>query len=228
MPLPRTLITLNHLHAGYPGREVLRDVCLEVKEGDFLGITGRNGSGKTTLLRTMLGLLRPLSGEVRLHPGEGRKRLRLGYLPQQSRVDIHFPLSVHDVVMQGLTAEKRLLRAFTPQQLQRVRDAEEKMGVTPFLSQPLSALSGGQMQRTLLARALASDPEALFLDEPGTYGDTDYQKRLREVLQELSLRCAVVVVSHNEDLLLREARSLASVEGGVVTYYPRAQSCCGC
>ena len=156
----QTLIEIQHLNAGYDGRTVLRDVDLTVYDRDFLGIIGPNGGGKTTLIRCILGLLKPQSGTIAFHPQ---------YLPQYASIDRKFPITVQEVILSGLSSRKGLSARYSADERQRAARVIARMGLEGMEQKAIGALSGGQLQRALLGRAIVSDPEVVILDEPATY-----------------------------------------------------------
>ena len=215
MALP--LIEIKNLRAAYDGRTVLRDVNLTVQDEDFLALTGPNGGGKTTLVRCILGLLKPVEGNIVFHPhrqSDGRK-LKMGYLPQYSRIDRKFPITVEDVILSGLGGSKPLWARFTAADHERACRVMARMGLEGLDKRAIGTLSGGQLQRTLLGRAIISDPEVLILDEPDTYMDSSSESRLYELLEELHRTCAIVLVSHDAEAVHRLATSVVRVDGTV-------------
>lgn len=220
------LIEIKNLTAGYGRQQVLHHVNLSIFPNDFLGIVGPNGGGKTTLLKCILGLLEPQEGEILFHSPQGqaeeKRALRLGYLPQYSHIDKKFPITVWDTVLSGLIAETGLLSRWNHDEQKRAKEVIARMGLEGMEQRPIGALSGGELQRVLLGRAVVSNPEVLVLDEPGTYIDKRTEARLYELLDELNVRCAIVMVSHDTDSLLRHARSLAVVDREL-TYYPTTE-----
>ena len=201
-------IRLSDATAGYDGRAQIRDVNLNLGSGDFAGVTGPNGGGKTTLVRVMLGLLKPMAGTVS-YSLDGRKveRLRMGYLPQYSAIDKDFPISVEQTVLSGLNSEAGLFGRISEQLRKRAHETIKEMGLNGMEHRQIKALSGGELQRVLLARAMVSRPEVLILDEPDTYIDDHSERLMHDTLQRISRNCCVVMVSH--DLQLVE--SLANV-----------------
>lgn len=216
------LIEIRNLTAGYGPQQVLHHVNLSIYPNDFLGIVGPNGGGKTTLLKCILGLLKPQEGDILLRTAQGgakgRAALRLGYLPQYSHIDKKFPITVWDTILSGLIAETRCFARWSHEEQERAREVITRMGLQGLEQRPIGALSGGELQRVLLGRAVVSNPEVLVLDEPGTYIDKRTEAKLYELLDELNKRCAIVMVSHDTDTLLRHARSLAVVDREL-TYY---------
>jgi zinc transport system ATP-binding protein len=192
------LIEINRVTAAYDGKIALRDVSLTLCEHDFLGIAGPNGGGKTTLLKVMLGLLKPLAGTVCFYQkGRQVSSLKMGYLPQMNQTDRKFPISVGQVIASGLMSEKPLFRTFSPAQKQRIDEVVEQMGLEALTARSIGELSGGQLQRVMLGRAIVSRPQVLILDEPGSYVDQQFEERFYPLLKEINRESAVVLVSHD-------------------------------
>jgi zinc transport system ATP-binding protein len=205
-------IILRDVSASYGEKTVLEHVNLRVEDHDYLGIIGPNGGGKTTLMKVILGMMEPTEGEVvYLRDGKPVKKLVMGYLPQYSKIDRKFPISVYDVVLSGLTDQKRWLRPYTPKQLQQVKDTIDRMELSGLERQPIGALSGGQLQRTLLARAMVSNPEVLLLDEPNTYVDKKFQEQMYQMLTDLNASCTLIVVTHDIASIMPSAKHFACV-----------------
>ena len=187
-PNMKPIIEIKNLAAGYDGRTVLHDVNLNVYERDFLGIIGPNGGGKTTLIKCILGLLKPTAGEIIFHtPTEpsgtpqtvtSGAQTSLGYLPQYSTIDRKFPISVEEVILSGLSIQKSLTSRFTPEQKEKGKQIIVRMGLEGLEHRSIGQLSGGQLQRALLGRAIISDPSVLILDEPSTYIDKRFELSL--------------------------------------------------
>jgi zinc transport system ATP-binding protein len=183
-----------------PGNAVLRDVDLRVEEGEFVAVAGPNGGGKTTLLRLALGLERPTRGQVLLfgEPAASfRDRSRLGYLAQRTRVGVDAPATVREVVEAGRAALRPLGR-LRREDREAVDEAIARVGLAEFARRPLNQLSGGQQQRAFIAKALASRPSLLVLDEPTTGVDVEAQEALATLLGQLNreLGVTIVYVSH--------------------------------
>lgn len=206
------LIRLEHISAAYDRKTVLEDINLTVGEQDFVGIIGPNGGGKTTLVKLMLGLLKPTEGAVRFYQ-EGKEvpEISMGYLPQYTTIDKKFPISVYEVVLSGLNKQKPLFRPFTKEHHEKARAVIARMGLEGLEQRPIGQLSGGQLQRALLGRALASNPQVLILDEPNTYIDKRFEKRLYELLEEINRAHTIILVSHDIGTVLRNAKTVACV-----------------
>lgn len=176
-------------------RRVLNDISFVVNRGDIVAVTGPNGGGKTTLLRVMLKLLKPTHGCVNYFDNQGYRtdRLSIGYLPQKNAIDAQFPINVREVVEQGMLTQRHVGKKEVEE---RVREVIELVGLESHAGYGLSQLSGGQMQRALLARALVSKPEVLVLDEPLSYLDKYFEERVYNIVREVSKESTIVVVSH--------------------------------
>jgi zinc transport system ATP-binding protein len=201
------LIEVRDVTFGY-GREVVLDhVSLAIQQRDFLAIIGPNGGGKTTLIKVILGLLRPWSGEVIVRT----PHRHLGYVPQFSTFDRSFPLRVRDVVLMGKLGRRGLVRRYTKEDREDVERILERLKLTDVALSHVSGVSGGQLQRVLIARALAGGPEALFLDEPTASIDAESREVLREILEELNQRIPVVVITHDVTSLSTMATHIACI-----------------
>jgi zinc transport system ATP-binding protein len=195
MTEPATLIELQDICFGYERKPVLQDVSLKISAGDFLAIIGPNGGGKTTLVKIILGLLRPWSGSVRSNLSS--RRGAIGYVPQFADFDEAFPLKVFDVVRMGRLGARGPRRFYAKEDNRRVESTLERLGLEAVATSYIGDLSGGQMQRTLIARALVGSPEILFLDEPLGSIDPESRVSVIEALKELRGRIPVVVITHD-------------------------------
>lgn len=177
-------------------REILRGpIDFAIRRGDFVAITGPNGGGKTTLLRIMLKLLKPSTGSVEYFSIDGTPDLKptIGYLPQKTAIDSRFPITVSQLIGQGLLPEKTMTRE---QKALRISETLSSLELDGYARHGLSQLSGGQLQRALLGRALVSRPELLVLDEPLSYLDKHFEHRVYDLLDALKERTTIVLVSH--------------------------------
>ena len=188
---------------------VLEDIDLRIGARDALAILGPNGSGKTTLLRVMLGLVTPDAGSVRvLGAAPGRARGGVGYVPQRVQVDLDFPVRVEDVVRMGRLGRARAGRVREADR-EIAHDALVRVELEALARRPIGALSGGQLQRVLIARALAQRPRLLLLDEPTASLDERVGRNIWELFEELSAEMAVVVVSHDIGSISAHMRKVA-------------------
>lgn len=181
------IITLSGINVRYDDKEILSNVDLNIRYGDFIAITGPNGGGKTTLLRVILKLLKPTTGHVKYH-----SKLHIGYLPQKNMVDSRFPITVRETVAMGLMSTK----IKGNEAMQAVNSTLQLLGLESMAQNSLSQLSGGQMQRTLLGRALVSNPDVLVLDEPLSYLDKHYEQKVYDIVASLKGSCSIILVSH--------------------------------
>ena len=206
------IIKLHDICAEYDGHPVLDHVSLDVYPYDYLAVIGPNGGGKTTLMRIILGLKRPQSGEIAFfRNGVATPRLSIGYLPQYSQIDRQFPISVCEVVASGLPSRGRWLHHQDAGQRAQVQRTLQRLQLDGLAQCHIGALSGGQLQRVLLARAIVAQPEVLILDEPNTYIDKRFQEQMYQTLVELNHECAIIIVSHDIATVIDYAKHVACV-----------------
>jgi len=200
---------------------LIENLDLSVEAGDYLCIVGENGSGKSTLMKTIVGLLQPIHGSIDL--GEGLNRKELGYLPQQTQIQMDFPASVKEIVLSGCLAENGLRPFYQAQQKQRALAQIERLGLGELKSRCYRELSGGQQQRVLLARALCATQRILFLDEPITGLDPGAAKDLYETIQSLNNEgIAIVMVSHDVEEALAYASHVLHLQNGKILFSGKA------
>ncbi len=190
----KRIITLDHVSMQHDSRVILDDICFTVNRGDFVAITGPTGGGKTTLLRILLRLLKPTRGSVAYFDnGQRVSNLEIGYLPQKNMIDSRFPICVDEVVASGLLGNKGIT---IEERNRRVAETIELVGLAERRGQSIGTLSGGQLQRALMGRAIISRPEVLVLDEPLSYVDKKFEHRIYEIVAELSQSTTILLVSH--------------------------------
>jgi len=214
------LIDIRNLTVGYDENIILTDVSLTIHDSDFIGVIGPNGGGKTTLLKAILGLLTPLRGEVVFHDcmTEGNHH-RIGYLPQINNIDRKFPISVSEVVKSGLMSRKKIIGKYNKEDVEFACLLMQEMGIYQIRHKAIGELSGGQIQRALLCRALVNRPKLLVLDEPNTYVDNRFEKELYEKLRRLNDEIAILLVSHDLGTISTYVKSIACVNHSL-HYHP--------
>lgn len=212
------LLKIEKLSAGYDKIPVLWDVNLEVFENDFLGVIGPNGGGKTTLLKVILGLLNPMEGKMIFRSDINKKKKPIGYLPQVKHIDRNFPITVFEVVRSGSLMVSSVKKD-TAEVKRRVEQLLQEMGIANIRNRAIGELSGGQMQRVFLCRALLSEPKILLLDEPDTFVDNRFEGELYEKLRQLNKHMAIILVSHDLGTISSYVKTIACVNGEL-HYHP--------
>ena len=208
----KKIIEIQNITVEYDTKTVLKDISFTLWENDFLGVIGPNGGGKTTLLRAILGLLKPSAGEIIFYNDDKPvPALKIGYLPQINQLDKSFPISVSEVVASGLMSEKRGWRSYAGEQQQRIHKTLDMMGISEKAKHPIGKLSGGELQRVLLGRAIVSHPNVLILDEPNTYVDKFFESRLFKLLEEINDDMAIILVSHDIGTIVPLVKNIACV-----------------
>ncbi len=193
-------VSVENLSVSYSGIEAVNNINLEIKKGEFLGITGPNGGGKTTVLSAILGLIKTDCGEIKIQGKnitEGRKQI--GFVPQTVSVDRQFPISVIETVMTAfLNKGIEPFKIFGKAEKAKAMETLELIGLKEKAEKQISELSGGEFQRLLIARALAAEPEILFLDEPTSNIDTHSRNSIYGILSKLNQNGAtIVMVTHD-------------------------------
>lgn len=225
-----------HMHNGYTHQAVsfhdvgveygpilaLEGVSFSVESGSFSGVVGPNGGGKSTLLKTIVGLVKPNRGQVLVDGRPGyRMRREIGFVPQMEQVDWHFPVTVWDVVMMGLTPSRGLFRSHSRANRDAAADALSTVDLSDLRGRGIGELSGGQRRRALLARAIASNPSLLLLDEPMTGLDPTAQHRFLDIIDRLREGGTTVVMStHNLTCVSARASDVAVINGRLIAYGP--------
>jgi len=195
---------------------VLENVNLNIFENDFLGIIGPNGGGKTSLLKAILGLVKPTDGKIEFYNnGVKTDKINIGYLPQINQIDRKFPISVFDVILSGLTARKRYFGRFSKEQKEKANKVALSMGLEGLLERPIGELSGGQLQRVLLGRAIVDEPQLLILDEPSSYVDKRFESNFYKILEVINKNTAIIMVSHDVGTVISLVKNIACVNGGL-------------
>jgi len=207
------LLELRDVSAGYNGDTILRNVNITVHERDFIGVIGPNGGGKTTLVKVMLGLLKPSKGKVVNYLGPDTGSHPAGYLPQINDIDRKFPISVRQVISSGLIKRGSMISRFSKRESKEVRTIMEEMDLVKISRKPIGELSGGQLQRVMLARAIVSRPRLLILDEPNTFVDNAFESELYARLNDLNREMAIIIVTHDVGMISSYVKTIACVNG---------------
>lgn len=215
----KRILTAKDLTLSYEKQAVVSSLNIYADEGDCLCILGENGSGKSTLVKALMGLIRPVGGEIIY---DGVKKSEIGYLPQQSAAQKDFPASVYEIVLSGTLA-----RSMGFIKAENRREAEKNMellGITDIKNKSFAALSGGQQQRVLLARAMCATDSILLLDEPVTGLDPQTTGEMYAIIHMLNRRgVAIVTVSHDMRGALRDASHVLVMDHGVSFFGDKAQ-----
>ena len=207
-------LTCNDLTLGYENGAILEGLSFSVERGDYLAIVGENGSGKSTLMKTILGLMKPLKGEI--VRGDGLEKYEIGYLPQQSPVQRDFPASVWEVVLSGCLAKAKFLPFYTKADRDRASRNIERMGLTSLVKRSYRELSGGQQQRVLLARALCATEKILLLDEPVSGLDPKVTAEMYEIIKGLNDEgITIIMISHDIEAAVRYATHILHIGSSV-------------
>ncbi len=216
-------VSVHNLCFSYEKRApVLDNISFEVKEGQFVGIFGPNGGGKTTLLRLMLSLLKPTGGKIEVlgKPPEEVSDL-VGYVPQLKRFDKQFPISVLDVVLQGCLSSYRGWGAYSNKAKQDALLALERVGLQDKAGKAFGTLSGGQVQRTLIARALVSQPKILLLDEATVGIDPEALEEIFQILLKLRGKITIILVTHQLQAIAKDLDFLLCVNRELSFFSPQ-------
>lgn len=196
------VVDVEDLTVAYDAKPVLWDIDLKIPEGKLMAIVGPNGAGKTTLIKAMIGLLKPVSGEVRFYDSNQTqiydKIKRIGYVPQSGSVDWDFPATVLDVVLMGCYGKLGWIKRPRKEDTELALQTLKKVGMDNFVSRQISQLSGGQQQRVFLARALVQQADIYFMDEPFKGVDAQTEKAIVLLLKELKKEGKTVIVVHHD------------------------------
>lgn len=211
------LVELKSVSFGYRDEPVIDQVNLVIQDEDFIGMIGPNGGGKSTIIRIIMGLLEPWSGEVIIS-----KDINIGYLPQTHSFDNRFPISVLEVVLSGLLKIYGITTRVSKNDKKRAVEVLEKVGMADLAKRSIGELSGGQMQRVFIGRALISSPQLLILDEPVTFVDNRFEQELYSLLELISHETSILLVSHDIGQIVSSVRTIACVNRQL-HYHPSNQ-----
>ncbi len=216
--LMKKAVSINNLSVHYGQTSALAGVSLEVDDGEYLGIIGPNGGGKTTILKAILGLVPTTSGTIEVYGRRpGKIGTLVGYVPQLAGLDKSFPVTVREVVLTGMLNQKLVFfHRFTKENKEAADELLGKVGIFGLAGRQISALSGGEFQKMLIARALAVNPKLLLLDEPTASVDAGSRNQIYQLLEELNKGMTIILVTHDLLAVSAQVRKLACLNGHLV------------
>ncbi|MCI0382647.1 MAG: metal ABC transporter ATP-binding protein [Chlamydiae bacterium] len=215
-------IEVKNVAFSYEKDLILEDISLKIEQGEFIVIFGPNGGGKTTLLHLLMGFLQSNKGVISVfgqNPISMRKKM--GYVPQMKNFDKQFPISVTEVVLQGYFDQISRFGRFKKKAKEKAKELLHQMGLQGKEGEAFATLSGGQMQKVLIARALISDPEILFLDEPTASIDVEAEKIIYRLLLALKKKITIIMVTHDLESILDKADRLFCIQRKLTAYSPQ-------
>lgn len=195
------LLEIKNLTLGYENQIVVRDISFNVEDKDFILVVGSNGAGKSTLIKGILGLIKPIKGEVSFND---IKRTNVGYMPQETKVDAHFPSSVSEIVLSGALNSMGLRPFYSKKEKKRLDEVLNCLKISDLKNKNFSELSGGQRQKVLLARSLMATTRLLVLDEPSNNLDQEAQADFYERLVHLNKAHGNTIIMITHDVLPEE------------------------
>jgi len=219
------MIEIKNLNYKKNGIEILNDINLILSNGEFAGILGPNGAGKSTLIKIITGLINDYSGSIiidGIERNDWLKKNMIGYLPQYETIDREFPATVTDIVLMGLYFKKRLFRPYTNNDVIKAQDAMRLVGIYDKRKQLVGTLSGGELQRVLIARAIVSEVKYLFLDEPEAGIDKKMIKEFYSMLLELNKKgITILIVSHDIGMVTNQCNYIICLNKKLHCHTPK-------
>ncbi len=215
------VMRLNRVNFKYNDTPILKDVSCVIRPGELIHIIGPNGGGKTTLLKLLMGFIEPSSGSIRImgKPPEKARR-KMAYVPQIFPFDRLFPISVMEVVLSGRLSTLPWHGRYTKEDKEIATECLKEVGLLEFKDQAMGSLSGGQLQRALIARALATRPQILILDEPTSCIDFTAQLEIDAILKKLKRRMTILMVTHDLDHIGKDSDRVFCVHGKLYELKP--------
>ena len=213
------LIQIKNLNFSYPTKkDALKNINLKVHEGTFTCIVGENGSGKSTLLKCILGLIKGYNGEI-------RNNCQIGYLPQKSDIQSHFPASIEEVVLSGTISNNIKSIFYKKDDKEKAKQIMNRLGIYDIRKKCFADLSGGQQQRVLIARALCACDDLIVLDEPTNGLDPKISKQIYDLLSKLKKEenITILIVSHDIDRALNYADNVIEISNGKIEFNGTAE-----
>lgn len=195
---PSTILEFKNVTFSYDNLIILKNVSCHIQEGEFIGIIGPNGGGKTTFLKLVMGFLSPTSGSIQLFGASPQlQKNKIAYVPQILRFDKKFPISVNELILSGRLSELPFYGRYNQSDREDAKEILSKMRLDMLKDRPIGTLSGGQMQRALIGRALIAKPKLLLLDEPTANVDAQAESEIYSILKELRGQITIAMVTHN-------------------------------
>lgn len=205
----KPLVTISEVSVYYDVKPVLQHANLAIFPDDFIGIIGPNGGGKTTLLKVILGILKPTTGSVVYQ--ENFSTSQIGYLPQRNQIDQQFPITVIETILSGLINSRKIIGWFSREEKKMAKELMSMMNISHLSNKNVNQLSGGEFQKMMLCRAIIAQPRLLILDEPNTYTDHNFETEICQILNDLSKKMAIVMVSHDLGIISGMVKTIACV-----------------
>lgn len=220
--IEQNAIEVTGISFGYTRNEpVLKNVSFAVAEGEFVGLIGPNGGGKTTLLKLLMGFVEPWEGHISIFSKSPTSYPNgIGYVPQALHYDRTFPISVIDLVLQGRLSLLGWAGRFSKQDKEIAHHALEQVNLTDCCDRSFGTLSGGQAQRALIARALATEPKVLLLDEPLAAVDVQTEADFYDVMQKIRANLTILMVTHDIQAIIQQVKRVLCVQGSVISLQP--------
>jgi zinc transport system ATP-binding protein len=219
-----TVIAISQLFVNYGSHTVLSNLSFNVEKGDFVGLVGPNGSGKTTLVKAILGLVPVYNGSIKIFGTDNHKFTqwrRIGYLPQKlTNINVLFPASVNEVVKLGLLSTKRSPKRISNADQSRINTILDNLQVSNLKEKMITELSGGQQQRVFLARALVSEPDILFFDEPSTALDPQSRDDFFSLVKKINLekKITIIIITHDTGYIGSFATKLLYLDKKIIYF----------
>ena len=213
------IVVFDAVSFGYERVSILTDINVRIYEGEYIGVFGPNGGGKTTFLHLLLGLLQPTSWKIDLFPNSLRQSI--GFVPQRFPFDLKFPISVLEVVLMGALSKVNWMGRMRRRDRVHARELLDLLGLRSLEHRPFGSLSGGQIQRVLMARALLGNPRILLLDEPTANVDMPSGNTIKKLLSGLKDRLTIVHVTHNLDDIMNGAKRIFCINRTLTAYDPQ-------
>lgn len=204
------LVSIKNISVNYDSKVALSGASLDIFDNDFIGIIGPNGGGKTTLVKAIMGIV-SYTGKIEFTDGISTSESSIGYLPQLNNFDCSFPISIGEVVLSGLQSRRNITGHVSYNAKLKAEAIMKMTGIKNLSKKSIGEVSGGEMQRALLCRAIISDPKLLILDEPANFVDNKFEKELYNILATLNKRMAIIMVSHDIGTITSYVKSIVCV-----------------